>query len=143
MAKRDYEVGYGKPPKRTRFKKGQSGNPKGRPTGVRNFRTDLEDVLSQRITLREGGREKRVTTQYGLVKVATEKGLRGDVSATEKVFRWTNQFLPDDEQTPQADELSAEDKALLDNFLGRTTPRRERIRRRTRRRPKPDSKPRS
>ena len=28
---RGYEVGYGKPPKATRFKKGQSGNPKGRP----------------------------------------------------------------------------------------------------------------
>ena len=37
-AEGNHEVGYGKPPKHTRFKPGQSGNSKGRPKGVRNFR---------------------------------------------------------------------------------------------------------
>ncbi len=32
---RDYEVGYGKPPSRTRFRSGQSGNPRGRPKGTK------------------------------------------------------------------------------------------------------------
>ena len=34
-----YAVGWGKPPRHTRFKKGQSGNPKGRPPGSKNMNT--------------------------------------------------------------------------------------------------------
>ena len=41
----DYEVGYGRPPRHTRFAKGQSGNPRGRPCGAKNFTTLLEEAL--------------------------------------------------------------------------------------------------
>jgi Family of unknown function (DUF5681) len=43
----DYEVGYGKPPRHTRFKKGQSGNPRGRPNGSKNLSTLLSETLSE------------------------------------------------------------------------------------------------
>jgi hypothetical protein len=45
--KRDYQVGYGKPPKDTRFKKGQSGNPRGRAPGAKNLKTLLIDTLNE------------------------------------------------------------------------------------------------
>ena len=51
----EYEVGYRKPPKTTRFKAGKSGNPKGRPKGSTNLATDLSAELSEQITVREGG----------------------------------------------------------------------------------------
>lgn len=44
---RDYAVGYGKPPAETRFQKGQSGNPGGRPQGTKKLVALLGDVLSQ------------------------------------------------------------------------------------------------
>ena len=54
----DDTVGYGKPPKKTRFQNGHSGNPTGRPKGSRNFDKDLDDVLGSKITVTENGRKK-------------------------------------------------------------------------------------
>jgi len=75
----EYEVGYRKPPKTTRFKAGTSGNPKGRPRGSTNLATDLSAELSEQITVREGGQARRVTKQRALIKSLTAQG---DVRAT-------------------------------------------------------------
>ena len=54
----DYDVGFGKPPENGRFKKGQSGNPKGRPKGTKNLKTDLEEELQEQILIREGSTQR-------------------------------------------------------------------------------------
>jgi uncharacterized protein DUF5681 len=79
---REYEVGYRKPPKTTRFKAGKSGNPKGRPKGTTNLATDLSAELSEQITVREAGQARRVTKQRALIKSLTAQALQGDVRAT-------------------------------------------------------------
>src|SRR6266436_660904 len=78
----EYEVGYRKPPKTTRFKARKSGNPKGRPKGSTNLATDLSAELSEQITVREGGQARRVTKQRALIKSLTAHALQGDVRAT-------------------------------------------------------------
>ena len=78
----EYEVGYRKPPKTTRFKAGTSGNPKGRPKGSTNLATDLAAELNEQITVREGGQARRVTKQRALIKSLTAQALKGDVRAT-------------------------------------------------------------
>jgi hypothetical protein len=59
----DHEIGYKKPPRHSQFKKGRSGNPKGRPKGTRNFKTDLREVLAAPVTIRQNGRATTVSSQ--------------------------------------------------------------------------------
>ena len=74
------EIGYGKPPRNTRFRKGRSGNPKGRPPG-RKKKPPYEAVLGQMVTVREGGIERRVTAAEAFALYLTKQGLDGDNAA--------------------------------------------------------------
>ncbi|WP_173205879.1 DUF5681 domain-containing protein [Sphingopyxis sp. BSNA05] len=63
-----------------RFKKGQSGNPKGRPKD-RHKSIPYDAVLGQMVTIREDGRERRVTAAETFLLQLTQKGLAGDSAA--------------------------------------------------------------
>ena len=56
-----YEVGYGKPPKHSQFKTGQSGNPKGRKKGVKNINTILDGILNEKVVLSENGSTYKIS----------------------------------------------------------------------------------
>lgn len=74
------EVGYKRPPASTWFPKGQSGNPRGRPRG--KYRDiPYDSVLGQMVTIRENGRERRVTAAEAFLLQLTQKGLAGDSTA--------------------------------------------------------------
>jgi hypothetical protein len=74
----DYPVGYGKPPQHTRFRKGESGNPSGRPKGSKNLTTLLEKELKQRVVVTENGRRRSITKQEAMVKHLVNKAVSGD-----------------------------------------------------------------
>lgn len=114
-----YTVGYGKPPQASRFKKGISGNPKGRPKGSKNLKTDLEEELQSTITVTEGGRKSNVTRQRALIKALLAKGLSGDIRATSVLVSLMLKVI--DPQAPTAGEtgISADDARILKHFLAR------------------------
>lgn len=76
----DRPVGYKRPPAATRFTKGRSGNPKGRPK-ARHRQLPYDTVLGQMVTIREDGRERRVTAAEAFLLQLTRKGLQGDSAA--------------------------------------------------------------
>jgi len=116
MSKDKYTVGYGKPPKHAQFKKGQSGNPKGRPKGIRNLNTDLEEELSQKIVVSEGGMTKETTKQRAMIKSLFAKALKGDTRAATVLIN----LILGLEQTRIANDaveaLTPDDITILEDF---------------------------
>jgi hypothetical protein len=82
----EYEIGYRKPPAKTRFKKGQSGNPKGRPKGIVNLKTDLAEELGAPVSILEGGRTRQISMQRAVVKRLMTKAANGELRAIDKVL---------------------------------------------------------
>lgn len=70
-------LGYGKPPHFSRFKKGQSGNPKGRPKGSRTKDMPFEAVLGRKVTIRDQGEEREVTAAEAFLLHLAKQGLVG------------------------------------------------------------------
>jgi Family of unknown function (DUF5681) len=79
----DYKVGFRKPPKHTRFKKGQSGNPKGRPPGSKDFGKLIDRALEERVLVKENGHSRRITKRAALAKQLVHHGISGNVSVTK------------------------------------------------------------
>ena len=118
MANDDYEVGFGRPPKATRFKAGESGNPRGRPRRKPNFKDDFNAELREPLVLHENGRERRLTKQRALIKSLMSLAIKGNVRAMNAVLAATRSFdLGQDERSPEA--VDPIDLDILEAFVAR------------------------
>ncbi|WP_119419674.1 DUF5681 domain-containing protein [Desertibaculum subflavum] len=117
----DYKVGYRKPPKATRFRKGKSGNPKGRPKGSRNLLTIVADELTERITVKENGKARRITKAEAMVKQLLARAMGGDTRAAFTIMK-----LSQERQGEEAEkELDSDDRKILDAYFARRNRRPE------------------
>ncbi len=113
-----YEVGYGKPPKHSRFKTGQSGKPKGRKKGVKNINTILDDVLNEKVVLSENGRTYKISKKQALCRRLVNKGLAGDMKAIGTVLsHLLNQALEADVRSSALNSTAGMDQDILADFL--------------------------
>lgn len=82
----DDAVGFCRPPKNTRFKPGQSGNPRGRPRKNRSVEALIKRELDSIVVLKEGGRELRMSKREALVKQLVNRAVSGDPKAMQFVL---------------------------------------------------------
>jgi hypothetical protein len=132
--KKDDEVGYKKPPKDKRFKKGQSGNPAGRrktPPTQKDFATALQEEGQTLIAVNENGRVVKMTKADALAKSQYNKALKGDQSSAKMILGTTTKSRRQGTQeTPSRDETTAEEAkkdfdAYLDGLAQRAAKRGE------------------
>ncbi len=83
----DYEVGYKKPPKHSQFKKGQSGNPRGRPRRAKTIASLFSGVLDEKVTVTENGRRHKIAKAEAMLKHLVNDAAQGDIKATQTVLR--------------------------------------------------------
>lgn len=99
----DYEVGYRKPPKKHQFKKGQSGNRKGRPK-----KKESSDDLWQRILNEElESKGTKITLKEGIIRTTIKHALKGKAAALKMVLDHIQQEEELDVFTPESDDERA------------------------------------
>jgi hypothetical protein len=111
-----YDVGYRKPPKATQFKKGQSGNPKGRPKGSKNFGTQVASTFSRKISVHEKGKERRITMAEAILLKLSARAIAGDMAAVRAAIALLQ--ISQDEGKPINQMFTSEsDRALVEAFM--------------------------
>ena len=74
----EFPIGYKKPPRHTRFKPGQSGNPSGRPKKkATTFAEAIAKGAQYPVAVNEGGKQRMITKLQAIVKQQTNKAVNG------------------------------------------------------------------
>jgi hypothetical protein len=113
----DYEVGFGRPPKATRFKPGKSGNPRGRPKGSRPVGAVLQQILGQRIAVTENGKTRRLPALEVMLRRLANDAMRSEPAALKLMLSLVDRYGETPETNLSIDEILEEDQAILVKYL--------------------------
>lgn len=114
-----YAVGYGRPPTRTQFRPGQSGNPKGRPKGARNASSLARAALERKVDVRENGTRRKMTVREVSYRKLAEKAIAGDVKALDYLLALESDGSRPGSDLPEVHRSSEKDLAILQAFFDR------------------------
>lgn len=118
--KRDYEVGRGKPPAHTRFQKGKSGNPRGRPKGKVtriDFDEALDQVLSTLVPVNENGRQRKITVLRAMFKQTALKSLKGHHASTSLLMQMATRTARTGSDHQVATQSDAQSRKEFESFM--------------------------
>ena len=118
--KGDYEVGYRKPPRHSRFTKGQSGNPRGRPAGAKNLKTLLSEALNEPVIVTENGGRRRVTKRQAIITQLVNRSATADWRAIKILLDLVREI--EGQSEPAASETTAfseADEMVLEQLRAR------------------------
>ena len=111
-------MSYKNPPKHTQFKKGQSGNPKGRPPKCKKrpptLADDLRQELEEEVTVNKNGEVVRVTKQRALIAAVTTAAINGRIGQQRLIVQLYGVLGGTaEDDTSTAEELEQIDGAFL------------------------------
>ena len=114
---RSYEVGYGKPPIHSRFKPGQSGNPKGRPKDAKGLKTLAREILTKKVPVRTAAGQKKISRIEVAIEKTFELAAKGNAKALGEVLKLYSAAVPDVAPISRVDvveDLTETDLAILE-----------------------------
>ena len=116
---RDYEVGYGKPPRNTQFKKGQSGNPRGRPSGSKNLATLVSVALNEPVIVVENGGRRKITKREAIIKQLVNRSTKADWRAIKILLEIVREIEGRVEPEAGENSFSAADEKVIAQIKAR------------------------
>ena len=117
---REYEVGYGKPPRHTRFAKGQSGNPRGRPSGAKNLSTLLSDALNETVVVTENGGRRKVSKRQAIITQLVNRSATADFRAIKILLDIMREIeVQNESASPETSVFGEADEKVIEGFKAR------------------------
>ena len=116
----DYDVGYRKPPRHTRFAKGQSGNPRGRPPGAKNLKTLLSEALNETVIVSENGGRRKVTKRQAIITQLVNRSATADWRAIKILLDLVREIEGQSEPaSPETSAFNEADEKVLEQLRAR------------------------
>ncbi len=114
-----YEVGYGKPPRFTRFKPGTSGNPRGRPKHAKNLSTLVHEALNELVVVTENGGRRKVKKREAIIKQLVNRSAQGDLKALQMLLGIMQQIEQRSAAAAVEPTFDAADEKVLEQLKSR------------------------
>jgi hypothetical protein len=82
-----YEVGYGKPPRANQFRKGRTGNPRGKKRGEENLISVFKRIVSKRVKINDGEKVCTIPLAEAVVLKNYQAALQRNPFALSNIYR--------------------------------------------------------
>ena len=116
-SQREPAANYRKPPEHTRFKKGRSGNPRGRP--AKNLPALLAAALNEKVTVTENGKRRQVTKREAVIAQLVNKSASAELRATKMLIDMLRDIEKKSEPAPEKNPFAPTDKEVVQQLIAR------------------------
>jgi hypothetical protein len=119
----DATAGYGKPPQASRFKKGVSGNPTGRPKGSRNVAAVFARTLQEKVVINENGQRRTITKLEAAVKQFVNQAASGNLRALQMLVTFARDAETRENLSSSTESIIGEvDQRVIEGIIRRFQP---------------------
>lgn len=111
-------IGFGNPPDATKYKKGQSGNPNGRPRGSKNTYTLLDEIVNEKVTIQKNGRTFKITKKQAALFQLSNQAATGHLKAIQTLIPLMSEAdRQKEERTKITGVIRQDDAKIIEQFI--------------------------